>query len=58
MLHKVGIDGKQLSYIDEYPKLIKAVTLEDIQTVAKMISVDKLSIAAAGSFLKTSPKKK
>ena len=58
MLHKVGIDGKQLSYIDEYPELVKEVTLEDIQEVAKLISVDKLAIAAAGTFLKTSLKKK
>ncbi len=52
MLHKVGIEGKQLSYVDEYPELIQAVTLEELQEVAKLISVDRMSLAAAGTFTK------
>ncbi|MDB5265913.1 MAG: Zinc protease [Parcubacteria group bacterium] len=49
-LHSIGIEGKPLSYIDAYPDLIRAVTLDDLKAVAKLIPFDKLSLAASGSF--------
>lgn len=52
-LHTIGIEGKTLSYIDAYPDLIRAVTLEDLRAVAKLIPFDKLSLAAAGTFEKS-----
>jgi len=51
-LHTIGIEGKPLSYIDAYPDLIRAVTVEDLQAVAKLIPFDKLSLAASGTFQK------
>jgi zinc protease len=52
MLHSIGTDEKPLSYIDEYPEIIRAITVEDIQTAASLIPHTKLSIAAAGTFAK------
>lgn len=52
MLHKIGREGKPLSHIDEYPSLIRAVTLDDLRAAAALIPLDKLSLAAAGTFVK------
>lgn len=52
MLHMIGTEGKPLSYIDAYPDLIRAVTVEDLKAVAKLIPFDKLSLAASGTFEK------
>lgn len=45
-------EGKPLSYIDAYPDLVRAVTVEDLKVVAKLIPFDKLSLAASGTFQK------
>lgn len=52
MLHKIGVEGKPLSYIDDYPKLIRAITVKDLQSAAALIPHDKLSLSAAGTFAK------
>jgi zinc protease len=49
-LLSIGIEGKLLSYIDTYPDLIRAVTVEDLKAVAKLIPFNKLSLAASGTF--------
>lgn len=49
-LHKVGREGKPLSYLDEYQKMIEAMTLEDVESVAKEIDFKRLVVAAAGTF--------
>jgi zinc protease len=54
MLHKIAVEGKSLSYIDEYPDLIRSISLADIHTVADFIQIKKLSLAAAGTFIKGS----
>jgi len=50
MLHKIGREGKALSYIDEFPNLIRGITIDDLKSVASLILLDKLSLAAAGTF--------
>ena len=52
MLHKIGVENKELSYIDEYPELLKAITVEDLHKAAALIPLSKLSLAAAGTFTK------
>jgi zinc protease len=52
ILHKIGVEEKPLSYIDDYPELIRAITLADIKNAAELIPYNKLSIVAAGTFAK------
>jgi zinc protease len=52
MLHKIGTENKELSYIDEYPELLKVLTLEDLHKATALIPLSKLSLAAAGTFTK------
>jgi zinc protease len=49
-LCSIAEEGKLLSYIDAYPDLIRAVTVEDLKAVAKLIPFDKLSLVASGTF--------
>ena len=49
-LHSIGAEGKPLSYIDEYPSLIDALTLKELKTVAAQIPFDKFTIVSAGTF--------
>ena len=51
-LHKLGREGRPLSYLDEYPALLRAITVDDLRTVARLIDPEKFAIAAAGSFKK------
>jgi zinc protease len=51
-LHSIGVEGKPLSYIEEYPSLVNALTVSDIKDAAALVPWDKLSIAAAGTFEK------
>ncbi|MDR3546966.1 MAG: pitrilysin family protein [Candidatus Pacebacteria bacterium] len=51
-LHSIGVEEKPLSRIDEYPNLIRAVTVGELQRVADLIPYTQLSIAAAGTFAK------
>lgn len=54
-LHSLGILGKELSYLTEYPNIIRAVSHADIKNAADGIPLDRLSLVAAGTF--ESPKK-
>jgi predicted Zn-dependent peptidase len=49
-LHKIGREGKPLSYLDEYPELLRSMTLEQIKEAADLIPLNQLSVAAAGTF--------
>ncbi len=49
-LHSIGTHGRALSYIDEYPELIRALTLTQIHEAAALIPLDKLALTAAGTF--------
>jgi zinc protease len=49
-LHAIGVEGRALSYLDEYPESIEKLTLADIQEAATLIGRDALSLAAAGTF--------
>lgn len=49
MLHKIGKEGRSISYIDEYPELLKSVTLNDLKKAAALIDLKNLSLAAAGT---------
>ncbi len=51
-LHLIGEQDHDLSYIDTYLDEIKAVTVADLKKAAALIDLDKLSISAAGSFVK------
>ena len=49
-LHGIGVRKEPLTEIDEYPHIIREITVNDIQDAAALIPLDKLSLAAAGSF--------
>lgn len=49
-LHQMGRRHRDLSYIDEYLKLIQAISLKDVRAASALIPLDKLSLAAAGTF--------
>jgi len=51
-LHTIGANGFELSYLTEYPNIIRAVSLSDIINAAELIPRDKLSLAASGTFKK------
>ena len=52
MLHMFGKEKRELSYLDEYPKKIEAMTLEEVREAGKLIPFEKLVVAAAGTFEK------
>jgi zinc protease len=51
-LHAIGIRGKELSYLDKYQELVDVVSLDDLHAAAALIPLNKLSLSAAGTFLK------
>lgn len=51
-LHVIGTLGFDLSYLTEYPAIIRAVSLADITHAADLIPHGRLSLAASGSFKK------
>jgi zinc protease len=51
-LHKIGIEGKNLSYLDTYPDLIRELTVQEIQNAKTLVPLDNLSLSAAGTFAK------
>lgn len=51
-LHAIGALGFELSYLVEYPNIIRAISLSDIKTSADLIPLRRLSLAAAGTFKK------
>lgn len=52
-LHQIAREGKALSYIEEYPRILRAVSLADIQSAAKLLDLSKVSISASGTFAKS-----
>ncbi len=52
MLHTIGAEGKPLSYIDEYPHLLRAITVKQLKDLAPLVAPERLSLAASGSFVK------
>lgn len=51
-LHAIGTNGFELSYLTEYPNIIRAVSLSDIINAAELIPRGELSLAASGAFKK------
>jgi zinc protease len=51
-LHTIAIEGKPLSYVDEYPSLINAVTTDDLKKAAALVPWGALVVSAAGTFEK------
>lgn len=49
-LHQIGRRHRDLSYIDDYITLLNAITVKDLQDAADLIPLQKLSLAAAGTF--------
>ncbi|MDB5189267.1 MAG: Zinc protease [Parcubacteria group bacterium] len=49
-LHQIGRRHRELSYIDEYLTLLNALKLEELFAASALIPLDKLSLAAAGTF--------
>lgn len=52
-LHTIGALGFDLSYLTEFPAIIRAVSLNDIAQASNLIAHGKLSLAASGSFKKS-----
>lgn len=50
MLHMLGRRRKPLSWLSEFPEVIRTITVDDLHTAAALIPLDKLSLAAAGTF--------
>ena len=51
-IHQFAIDGRHISYLSDFPRLIQEITLEEAKTAAKLVPLEKLSLAAAGTFPK------
>jgi len=51
-LHTLGIEGKPLGYLDAYPGIITALTVADLEEAAKLVPLERLAVAAAGTFAK------
>lgn len=51
-LHSIGAFGFDLSYLTEYPNIIRAVSLTDIKNAVALIPQKKLSLVASGTFQK------
>lgn len=52
-LHTIGSTGRELSYLTEYPELIRAVTLADLERAVEAIPLEKLALVAAGTVPKS-----
>ncbi len=51
-LHQLTIDGRDLSYLAEYPDLIRNIPLAEVRAAAELVPLDKLAFAASGTFPK------
>jgi len=51
-LHTLGVQNRPLSYLSDYPDIIRKITIAQVREAATLIPVDKLSLAAAGTFIK------
>ena len=52
ILHAIGAYDFDLSYLTEYPNIIRAVSLSDIVNAVDLIPPTKLSLSASGTFPK------
>jgi zinc protease len=52
MLHQITIDGRDLSYLREYPEYIRAVSIAEIRMAAALVPVNKFALVASGTFPK------
>jgi zinc protease len=57
-LHSIGAEGRELSYLEQYPSLIRAISLAQVHKAADLIPLSKLSLAAAGTFPKQRSEKR
>jgi zinc protease len=51
-LHWMGKNDISLSYLENYPNIVRAVTIPDLKRAAALIALDKLALAASGTFVK------
>jgi zinc protease len=51
-LHQLAIDGRPLSYLSDFPDIIRTISLKKIKEAATLIPINKFSLAAAGTFPK------
>lgn len=51
-IHQFAIDGRDLSYLGEYPTIIQSTSLADVRSAADLVPLNKLSLAASGTFPK------
>lgn len=49
-LLSVLTEGKAVSYLDEYPSLVEALSVGDLRAVAEAVPLMSLSVAASGTF--------
>lgn len=49
-LHRIGKNDMPLSYLENYPNIVRAVTVSDLKKAAALIPLDKLALAASGTF--------
>ncbi len=52
VLHQLGVDNRPLTYLKEYPEIIRAISLAEAHRAADLIPLSRLSLAAAGTFPK------
>lgn len=48
-LHQTALEGRDLAYLSEYPKLLAAVTLKDVREMAGLFAPEALSLAGSGT---------
>lgn len=51
-LHRLGVEGKALSYLAEYPDRVRRISLTEALEAAALISVEALTLTAAGTIPK------
>lgn len=51
-LHGIGVEGRPLSYLDEYQEKLKALTVADVVAATSLVPLKSLRVAAAGTFKK------
>ena len=49
-LHRIGREGRSLAYLDQYPEILREMTLSQIREAAALIPLTKLSLTASGTF--------
>ncbi|PIR83256.1 hypothetical protein COU19_01540 [Candidatus Kaiserbacteria bacterium CG10_big_fil_rev_8_21_14_0_10_56_12] len=52
-LHCIGQQARELSYLSDFPDIIRAVTRADLHAAVALIPIDKLALVAAGTIGKS-----